>query len=119
MRIILIVTFILSITSIAHADELEKAYQKEYAYLVAEKKALEDRLKSINQTQRKTLSSVEREIESLQSRYLARQNKTDRLNQLVVEASRESDFTENDKLLIETTLLQARDSLEKSGFTFI
>jgi biopolymer transport protein ExbB len=117
MRIILIVTFILSITSISHADELEKAYQKEYAYLVAEKKALEDRLKSITGTQRKTLSSVEREIEALQSRYLAKQNETDRLNQLVVEASRESDFSENDKLLIETTLLQARDSLAKSNFT--
>jgi biopolymer transport protein ExbB len=116
MRIIIIVTLLLGISSIAYAGELEKAYQKEYAYLVAEKKALQDRLESISSTQRKTLSSIESEIESLQSKYLSRKNETDRLNQLVVEASRESDFSENDKLLIETTLLQARDSLEKNDF---
>jgi biopolymer transport protein ExbB len=114
MRIILIVTLLLSISSVAHADELEKAYQKEYAYLVAEKKALQDRLKSISQSQSKTLTSVEKEIDSLQSRYLTKKNETDRLNKLIVEASRESDFSENDMLLIETTLLQARDSLSKN-----
>jgi biopolymer transport protein ExbB len=114
MRIIIIVTLLLNVLSIAHADELEKAYQKEYAYLVAEKKALEDRLKGISDSQSKTLSSVNREIESLQSIYLSKQNETDRLNQLIVEASRESDYSENDKLLIETTLLQAGETLEKN-----
>lgn len=117
MRILILVTILINIATAVHADELEKAYQKEYAYLVAEKKALQERLSSIDKTQNATVSRANSEIDRLQASYLSRQNETDRLNQLMVEVSRESDFSENDKLLMETTLLQATESLEKHGLT--
>ncbi len=98
----------------AQADELETAYQKEYAYLVAEKQALEKRLESLRSNNQQSLSRVSSDIDQLQKQYLTRQNQVDRLNQRILEGSRNADFNENDALLLETTLLQARESLEKS-----
>lgn len=115
MRTLLIILALISSSFAAHADELEKAYQKEYAYLVAEKKALEQRLASIKANNKNALNSVSKEIEQLQQTYLDKKNREDRLNQLILEASRDADFTENDSLLLDTTLLQAKGSLNKVG----
>ena len=112
MRIILL-TLLLGFSLIGQADELEKAYQKEYAYLVAEKKALEKRFESLEVSQASTIAVVTRDIHKLQTKYLSRKNKVDRLNQMIVEASRDVDFSENDKLLLEATILQARETLSK------
>jgi|AntRauTorckE6833_2_1112554.scaffolds.fasta_scaffold05282_4 biopolymer transport protein ExbB len=98
----------------AQADELETAYKKEYAYLVAEKQALEKRLQSLAQSNETSMDRVASEIDQLQKQYLSKQNQVDRLNQLILEGSRNANFNENDALLLETTLLQARESLEKS-----
>lgn len=115
MRTLLIIALFLAPFSTAFADELEKAYQKEFAYLVAEKKALEQRLKVLESTHNKNMNAVTSEIDELQKNYLARQNRIDRLNRQIVEASRGADQVENDSLLLETTLLQAIESLSKSG----
>jgi biopolymer transport protein ExbB len=115
IRIISLVMVILSISYTAQAGELEQAYQKEYAYLVAEKKALEQRLVKLSESQEKTLDSLQGDIDTLQKRYLKKKNNVDRLNQDIIAASRDVDFNENDKLLVETTLIQARSSLSKLG----
>jgi len=101
----------------AQADELETAYQKEYAYLVAEKQALEKRLERLKANNEQSLEQVAADVDQLQRQYLARQNQVDRLNQMIMEGSRNADFNENDALLLETTLLQARESLSKSDIT--
>ncbi len=106
----------LMITTV-QAGELETAYQKEYAYLVAEKDALKRRLASLEQNQEASLKQVGAEIEGLQSQYLAKQNKVDRMNSDINDASRDVDFSENDRLLLETTLIQAKASLEKLGIS--
>ena len=106
----------LMITAV-QAGELETAYQKEYAYLVAEKDALKRRLASLEQNQEASLKQVGAEIEGLQSQYLAKQNKVDRMNSDINDASRDVDFSENDRLLLETTLIQAKASLEKLGIS--
>lgn len=116
MRIVFAVIALL-FTTVSIADELEKAYQKEFAYLVAEKKALEQRLAVLKSDHKKNLNKIVSEIDSLQSNYLNRQNQIDRLNQQIVEASRGADQVENDSLLLETTLLQAIESLSKSDQT--
>lgn len=100
-----------------NADELVSAYQKEYAYLVAERDALKKRLSSLETSQSDTLSRVSAEIESLQKEYLSKKNTADRLNADIASASREVDFSENDRLLLETTLIQAQGTLEKIGIT--
>lgn len=114
MRALLTFTIVCLFAVSAQADELENAYQKEYAYLVAEKRALEKRLESLKANNQQSLNRISSEVEQLQKQYLARQNQVDRLNQQIRESSRDADFTDNDALLLETTLLQARESLEKS-----
>lgn len=114
MRSLLIFIIVCLVAVSAQADELENAYQKEYAYLVAEKQALEKRLESLKANNRQSLNRISSDVEQLQQQYLARQNQVDRLNQQIRESSRDADFTDDDALLLETTLLQARESLEKS-----
>lgn len=114
MRALIILFIYCFLATSAQADELASAYQKEYAYLVAEKQALEQRLKSLKGSHDGSLNQVTSEIDQLQKQYLSKQNKVDRLNQQILEGSRNADFNDNDSLLLETTLLQALESLEKS-----
>jgi biopolymer transport protein ExbB len=114
-RLVLLLIFItISVFQVsAEAGELEQAYQKEYAYLVAEKKALEQRLDNLKSSQQKNLSTVSKEIGKRQKVFLSKQNLTDRLNHQIVDASRNADHVENDSLLLDTTLIQAKESLKK------
>jgi biopolymer transport protein ExbB len=112
----IILFMLLAMSSSAYPDELEQAYQKEYAYLVAEKKALEQRLRTLKRSQADQLAKIEQEIAEQQQIYLQQQNQTDRLNRQIVEANRGVDVAENDNLLLDTTLIQARESLDKLGF---
>jgi biopolymer transport protein ExbB len=114
MRALLTFIIVCVFAVTAQADELETAYQKEYAYLVAEKQALEKRLESVKANNQQSLNRISSDVEQLQTRYLTKQNQVDRLNQQIRESSRDADFTDDDALLLETTLLQARESLEKS-----
>ena len=113
MRFIVFVLVVLLCSAVTHASELEQAYQKEYAYLVAEKKALEQRLQQLKKSQERQLNNASKEIEALQRSFLTNQNKTDRLNHRITEASRGVDHVENDNLVLETTLIQARGSLQR------
>lgn len=97
------------------AGELEQAYQKEFAYLVAEKKALEQQLSELKRSQKRNLGKITSEINALQTKFLSRQNQTDQLNHQIVEASRDVDYAQNDSLLLDTTLSQADESLKKLG----
>lgn len=109
----LLFTFLIVIPFFSLAGELEQAYEKEFAYLVAEKKALQQRLQELKTHQQQTIEKVSKEINTLQNNFLQKQNKTDRLNRQIAEASRTGDFVENDSLLLETTLSQASESLKK------
>ena len=111
--ILLFFTFITSALGVVEAGELEQAYEKEFAYLVAEKKALEERLNELSKHQDKTLNKVLSEIDVLQAKFLETQNLTDRVNRELAEASRNSEYVENDSLLLDTTIIQATESLKK------
>ena len=112
MRILLLLlAFVIS--AAGHADELEKAYQKEFAYLVAEKEALQQRLQLLKDSHRKNIGKLQSDIDSLQRTYLSRQNLADRYNKQILEASRDADFGENDSLLLDATLQQALESISK------
>lgn len=111
-------TWLLSSHSVASTpadDELTLAYQKEYAYLTSEKAVLEKRLASLKATNRERLGAVRAQIEKQQQAFLRRQNDTDQLNRQIADAGREVDFADNDQLLLETTLLQAAESLSALG----
>ncbi|ARU54353.1 biopolymer transport protein [Oleiphilus messinensis] len=113
LLLLIVSVSVLSVSPRGQADELEKAYQKEYAYLVAEKKALQNRLTELKTSQQSVLRKIKGEIDQLQSQYLGQQNQVDRTNRLIADASRDVDFNENDSLILDTTLIQAKESLSK------
>lgn len=112
MRSILFL-LLLFISNSVLSDELQNAYEKEYAYLVAEKNALQQRLQVLHKQQQQNLEKVSKVIDKLQNQFLTTQNKTDQLNRHIVEASKNADFAENDTLVFDTTLKQAESSLNK------
>ena len=114
MRLFLFLILFL-VSTLAQSGELEQAYEKEFAYLVAEKKALQQRLEEMHKQQDENLQKVVAEINVLQKDFLKNQNQTDRLNRQIVEASRGVDHVENDSLLLDTTLSQAKETLKKLG----
>ena len=111
--LLLLSVFVTSGLGTVRAGELEKAYEKEFAYLVAEKKALEQRLEELNRYQESNLEKVHSEIDELQAKFLKKQNLTDRVNRQIVDASRDVGHVENDSLLLDTTINQATESLKK------
>ena len=74
LLLLIVSVSVLSVSPRGQADELEKAYQKEYAYLVAEKKALQNRLTELKTSQQSVLRKIKGEIDQLQSQYLGQQN---------------------------------------------
>lgn len=116
MRILLLITFFINLV---FADELQLAYQKEYAYLIAEKNALEKRLSQLETSQSTTLDKVKKDIDALQKKSLSFQNKIDLLNQQIVEASRGAENADSDTLLVDATIIQAKESLKKAGHTLV
>lgn len=110
MKILLTLTLLLSVL---FSGELELAYQKEYAYLIAEKDALTKRVAELKSMNKKQIQKVKNEIEALQRESLKNQNKIDLLNQQIVEASRGSEKQESDSILLDATIIQAKESLKK------
>jgi biopolymer transport protein ExbB len=107
-----IALFLVLLSPFALADELDTAYQKEYAFLVAEKNAISQRLTGVIKKNKQTLAMLEQEISEAEKIFLDGQNQVDRLNQQIVEASRAGDSVENDVQLLKTTVLQAAESLK-------
>jgi len=116
MQLFVILLMVL-VSALVNAGELEQAYEKEFAYLVAEKNALELRLEELKHHQNKNLKTVTSEIDTLQSIFLKKQNQTDRLNREIVDASRDVDHKQNDGLLLDATISQATETLKKLNVT--
>ena len=114
IKILLLLTIL---SNILFADELQLAYQKEYAYLIAEKKALKERVTQLNLSNETTLKKVKKEIKILQTKSLSFQNKIDLLEQQIVEASRGAQNVDNDSILLDATILQAKETLKKVDLT--
>lgn len=113
----LLIFVLLAFSAVLSADELSDAYQKEYAYLVSEKEAIAQRLSVLRNQHGKTLNQLRRDITVLEQGYLTQQNQVDRLNQQIIEASRTADTSASDVQLMNTTLLQATESLDSVGVT--
>ena len=112
---IVITAFALQLTAGVNAD-LEEAYKKEYAFLVAQKKVLEERLASVKQEAKGKISKAEETIAKLQDTYIAKTTLSERKAQQLSDAERDMEGVKDNSSLTEATLLQAQTTLEKYGF---
>jgi biopolymer transport protein ExbB len=109
-------------TTTARADEdlpagLVKAYKKEYAFLEAEKKALEKRLAQFEKQSDEQLGKAEDEVNALQSQLLRIREKADELEMSLAEAERIVMATDEDVDVLEETVSRAVETLQNEGFT--
>lgn len=96
--------------------DLEDAYQKEYAFLVAQKKALEERLATVEKEAGSKVGNAEREIARLQDRYIAKSSDSEKKAEQLLEVEREAESLKDDSTMVEATLMQAESTLKKYGY---
>ncbi|MDQ1339524.1 MAG: biopolymer transport protein ExbB [Campylobacterota bacterium] len=113
MRLVIFLVFWANL--FANAD-LEDAYKKEYAFLVAQKKALQERVEIVKKEAKEKISSAEKDIAKLQEKYIANSSDSEKKAQQLLEIEREAQTVQDDSATLEATLMQADLTLKKHGF---
>jgi biopolymer transport protein ExbB len=93
-------------------DELQAAYQKEYAFLEAQVRDLQARLTAFDQESRQDEADKEGQIDRVEGEYIDLQSRGERINTLITEADRQVASVEDASSTLEATFLQAGSSLE-------
>lgn len=96
---------------------LDAAYQKEFAYLVAEKRALEARLAELRSTTAGQIAASEAELERLEGRSIRVGLDVERAEQLVDAIDREVQGMTEASDALDATLVAARTTLERDSFS--
>ncbi len=93
-------------------DELQAAYQKEYAFLDAQIRDLQKRVDEFKTTAATGEQRGQAAIDQVEAAYVALQDKGDRLNRLLADAEREARSAEDSQDILEATFAQAGATLE-------
>jgi biopolymer transport protein ExbB len=93
-------------------DELQAAYQKEYAFLEAQIRELQARLSEFDTDAALAERDKEAQIDRVEGEYIDLQSRADRINSLLTEAEREITAVEDSRNTLEATFLQAGSTLE-------
>ena len=98
------------------AKGLEQAFQKEFAFLEAQKHQLSERLARQKQDAAKELSRLRAELDAEEQSLLALESGTDRLNDLLVESERAIELNEANRDTLAATFDQAESTLTDYGY---
>jgi biopolymer transport protein ExbB len=93
-------------------DELQAAYQKEYAFLEAQVRELQGRLADFDAESREAERQKEARIDRVEGEYIDLQSRGERINDLLTEAERQVTAVEDSRSTLEATFLQAGSTLE-------
>lgn len=95
----------------APAGSLEAAYQKEHAYLAAERTELVERAAELERDAKHRVAKAEAELDSLQATLVATSRRADLAEDEFDALERESSAAADAHAILETTLSQASDTL--------
>ncbi len=98
----------------AQAD-VQSAYQREFAFLEAEKTSLAQRLAALEAQSNGKQEAAKSEVDTLQGRVLALSTQADRMSELLSEVEREVDSAGEEEDLMGSLLSQAEATLDKGG----
>ena len=96
-------------------DELQAAYQKEYAFLEAQVRDLRARLTEFETESRQAENQKEAQIDRVEGEYIGLQSRGERATDLLAEAERQISAVEDSRSTLEATFLQAGSTLEPYG----
>ncbi len=97
----------------AAEQALRNAYEKEYAFLTAQVKDIRTRIASYETESAAQSRQIEQQINALENEMLDLANQADRLSQDIYEVERTSESAEDNKGLLESTIVQASATLEE------
>ncbi len=95
----------------AESSALEQAYQKEFAYLAAEKRALQERLAAHQAEARQRASAAEGRVQGLEVRLLTLERQGDALEKRLEDYDEAVTALAEARDLLDGTALQAKESL--------
>jgi biopolymer transport protein ExbB len=96
-------------------DELQAAYQKEYAFLEAQLRDLQDRLSTFSSESQQAERDREARIDRVEGEYIDLQSRAERVTGLLTEAERQISAVEDSRDTLEATFLQAGSTLAPYG----
>ncbi|MDP2309460.1 MAG: MotA/TolQ/ExbB proton channel family protein [Pseudomonadota bacterium] len=96
----------------APSGTLEAAYQKEYAYLLAEKQELAGRVAEVERDSAERIAAADEELADLQAKLVATGRRADRAEDDFDALEREASTMDDAEALLDTTLRQAAETLE-------
>lgn len=99
------------------ADALEAAYQKEYAYLVAEKESLQQRLAAQRREADSVRAKANQQLDALEARLTAIQIQGESADASLGDAQRATGQMSEAQDTVDVTWFQARTDLERPGFS--
>jgi biopolymer transport protein ExbB len=97
------------------AQTLEQAYKREFAFLAAEKNALQARVNEMEASGRDRIAAAQAEIDQLQGQVLAASMQAERLSESLLDAERDAEVAAEHSDVIGSMLTQAAATLEKGG----
>ena len=97
----------------ASIDELQQAYQKEFAYLQAQKRELSQRLERLRKDYKQAENEAETRIARIEGEVSGLQSRADRLNQQLTEADRKIASIEENRQVLNATFTQADATLQE------
>lgn len=93
-------------------DELETAYQKEYAFLDAQLNDLRTRKAEFETSSAKAEQDKQARIDRVEGEYIGAQTRSERINEMLEDAERQVIAAEDSRNTLEATYLQASATLE-------
>lgn len=116
MKKLLLTLLLLATTLFAATDtQLERAYAKEFAYMKAQKKMLTERLDRVTTDNASKIKAAKSELNALQNKVLAKQSKSERLNDALYIAQQDAQNVSDDVSMVEAVVLQADSALTPYG----
>ncbi|MCH2109456.1 MAG: MotA/TolQ/ExbB proton channel family protein [Polyangiaceae bacterium] len=101
----------------AQADDaqLRKAYQREFAFLEAERSSLQSRIEKLKQSNSSKIDAGQEEIDRLQGKILGLASESERISEQLYEAERTADTAGDGAEQVDSTIAQMGAALEKGG----
>ena len=99
---------------LARAD-VQSAYQREFAFLEAEKNSLKKRISALEAENQNKIATAQAEINQLQGSVLGLSTHADRMTEMLTDVEREADTAGEDEDLLSSLLTQAEAALDKGG----
>jgi biopolymer transport protein ExbB len=96
-------------------DELQAAYQKEYAFLEAQLRDLQARMTDFDAQSQQAEREKEAQIDRIEGEYINLQSRADRVNDMLISAERQISDVEDSRNTLEATFLQAGSTLQPYG----